>query len=408
MEMRLCSPNTFAYKDISLYIYYMFIKSIVKKDRHGKRKYLYYRLCESYRVGLKVRHKTLLSLGKLEKLTSIEQRKLLADRIESLLLGQSELFSQSIPKHVEQAAQKYYALLREKNKIDSESAAPPADDINTGTNDDDNLVKLNTLIHKEGKEIGGEWLCLQAMQQLKLPEFFAGQGWDEKQINIALAHVIAKAVYPASENLTAKWLEDNSALKDLLFSSPTPISRYMLYKSSLNLYHCKEALENHLSRKTNELFDIDDKIILYDLTNTYFEGRRTGSKKSKFGRSKEKRSDAKLLALALVCNQEGFVKYSKIYEGNISEPATLCKTIDELAGSTTSISLKPMIVMDAGIAAEDNLRLLKEKGYHYLCVTRSKLKDYVISKNKDSLIKVFDNREQKIEIQHVEKQGQTE
>lgn len=53
--------------------------------------------------------------------------------------------------------------------------------------------------------------------------------------------------------------------------------------------------------------------MFYDLTNTYFEGRKTGSALAKFGRSKEKRTDAKLVVLALVVNPEGFIKYSAIY-----------------------------------------------------------------------------------------------
>jgi len=48
-------------------------------------------------------------------------------------------------------------------------------------------------------------------------------------------------------------------------------------------------VEQYLSRQTNELFDLADKIILYDLTNTYFEGRMKKSKKAKFRRSKEKK-----------------------------------------------------------------------------------------------------------------------
>jgi hypothetical protein len=76
------------------------------------------------------------------------------------------------------------------------------------------------------------------------------------------------------------------------------------------LYGEKSQLENHLSHQTNELFDIEDKIILYDLTDTYFEGRMVNSKTAKFGRSKEKRGDAKPIVLSLVINPEGFIKYS--------------------------------------------------------------------------------------------------
>jgi len=63
------------------------------------------------------------------------------------------------------------------------------------------------------------------------------------------------------------------------------------------------------STTTNELFDIEDRIIPYDLKIAYFDGRKTGSKLAKFGRNKEKRSDAKLVVLALVVNPEGFIKY---------------------------------------------------------------------------------------------------
>lgn len=71
------------------------------------------------------------------------------------------------------------------------------------------------------------------------------------------------------------------------------INKDKLYRNSLSLYEHKDAIENHLSIKTNELFDIHDKIILYDLANTYFEGRKIKSNLAKFGKSKEQRSDAK-------------------------------------------------------------------------------------------------------------------
>jgi hypothetical protein len=90
-----------------------------------------------------------------------------------------------------------------------------------------------------------------------------------------------------------------------------------LYEVSRELYSVKDALEKHLGKCANGLFDLDDKIIIYDLTNTYFEGSmRNNSKIAKFVRSKEKRSDAKLLVLSVVVNTEDFLKYSQIFEGN--------------------------------------------------------------------------------------------
>ena len=74
-------------------------------------------------------------------------------------------------------------------------------------------------------------------------------------------------------------------------------------------------------------------------------------------------------------NTEGFIKYSSIHQGNIADCATLSTMIDKLAVHTCK-DRKAVIVLDAGIATEENLELIEAKGYKYLCVSRSKLKDY--------------------------------
>ena len=128
----------------------------------------------------------------------------------------------------------------------------------------------------------------------------------------ALIHIISKANYPCSEHKTAQWISDISSVTGLLGRQQDSINRFDLYCASKMLFGAKTDIEKHLSTKTNQLFDLEDKIILYDLTNTYFEGRKAGSKLAKFGRGKEKRSDAIIIFLALVVNIEGFVKYSRI------------------------------------------------------------------------------------------------
>ena len=161
-------------------------------------------------------------------------------------------------------------------------------------------------------------------------------------------------------------------------------------------------MENYLSKKTNELFDIQDKIVLYDLTNTYFEGEKRNSTLARFGRSKEKRNDAKLIVLALVVNREGFIKYSSIYEGNMSDCKTLADMIDKLRANTSNSAKKALVVIDAGIATEDNLKMLRKKDYDYLCVTRSTLKQFNITPGAP-VKTIYNKKEQKIELQQVQR-----
>lgn len=58
------------------------------------------------------------------------------------------------------------------------------------------------------------------------------------------------------------------------------------------------------------------------------------------------------------------------------------------------------MVLDAGIASEDNLILLKEKGYNYMCVSISSLRKYEIDASSKK-VEVNDNKGQRIKLQKV-------
>jgi hypothetical protein len=46
----------------------MFVKQIKKKNKNSDKQYVYYRLVHTYKIGNKVRHQNILSLGSLETL----------------------------------------------------------------------------------------------------------------------------------------------------------------------------------------------------------------------------------------------------------------------------------------------------------------------------------------------------
>ncbi|MCF6283710.1 MAG: IS1634 family transposase [Candidatus Hydrogenedentes bacterium] len=342
-----------------------------------------------------------------------ERKKSLADRIEELLLGTNTLFATMSDSELEELAQKAYKKIKEKREVDlpAEPKKQPKNSSETKNKTDFERIDLNSMESEDVREIGAEWLCYQTLEELKLGQFLENLGWEPIWVNRAMIHIISKGVYPVSEHKTEQWIRENSGISSLFSMESEKISRHHLYEVSRRLYSIKEELESFLSKKTNELFDLEDKIILYDLTNTYFEGRKENSDLAAYGRSKEKRSDCKLLSLALVSNAEGFIKYSKIYKGNIGECKTLEQTVDYLSESTLKntreVFNKPLVVMDAGISSEENLKMLKEKGYDYLCVTRSKLKDYEVLEDSKPLI-LTDNRNNPIEVKIIKKEGNSD
>ncbi len=345
----------------------MFIKPYIKYCKTTNTRYTIYRLCESYRNGSSILHRMIVSLGKLDELSTVEEKKLLGSLIEELIKnGGNTLALNTVSAKIEELAQYYYREVIKKKRYD----------LKHSNSLEQETVYINTLKNKDAREIGAEWLCLQAIRQLGINDFLKSKQWSDDKINLALTHIISRAVYPASELKTVSWIKDNSAVCELTGFDKNKITKDLLYGISKRLYKLKEPLEQYLSKQTNELFDLQDTIILYDLTNTYFEGQMKESEIARFGRSKEKRSDAKLIVLAVVINQEGFLKYSNIFEGNTADNTTLEKMIDDLSSHTSVQDRKPIVVMDAGIATDDNIKLLRKKGYDYLCVLRSNLKAY--------------------------------
>ena len=376
----------------------MYFKISIRKNPETKELSGYYRLVESYRNhNGNVCVRTMLSAGFLDDLT-VEQlnliQKILTAKVSNV---GNELFELAISDDVlvMNYVELFYNRMLTEKRIDVSQKESDTKPRYNGR--DYQHIDINSIRNKDVREIGAEWLCSQAISQLRVSAFLEQQGWIDSEIRLALTHIICRAVYPASELKTSLWIKENSAVCEVTGFEKEKITKDRLYDISTKLYNQKDALEQYLSIRTNELFDIEDRIILYDLTNTYFEGRKTGSKLAKFGRSKEKRSDAKLVVLALVINPEGFIKYSAILEGNMSDPATLESMIEKLRVKTSDSAKKALIVMDAGIATEDNLKMVKDKGYDYLCVTRSTLKNYKVEAAA-STVTVTDNKKQKIEL----------
>lgn len=365
----------------------MFLKPITKYNKATGERHFVYRLCESYRIHGSIHHRIILGLGKLEELDSAEQKRMLALRIEELIKnGSGTLALSPLDEKVEKLAQQFYLEIRSKRRCDF-----------SAEKEDWEVVNMETLKNKDAREIGAEWLCKQAFNQLGIGEFLRQENWDEEKIALATTHIISRAVYPASELKTVSVIRENSAICELTGFEKGKVTKDSLYGISRKLYSVNRQLEDHLSIRTNELFDLEDKIILYDLTNTYFEGRMKASAIAKFGRSKEKRSDARIVVLAAVVNREGFLKYTNIFEGNTADCKTLAVMIETLSSHTSATVRKPIVVMDAGIATEENIDMLRGKGYDYMCVTRSGLKDYHAD-IESTPVRIKDKRDQPIEL----------
>ena len=346
----------------------MFIRKTKTKTLDDGEAYFTYRLVESVREGRQVKQRTLLNLGK-DFAIEPQHWPLLTARIEQLLQDaqaqQAELFAlaDDIGVMLETAAQRYSRLLVHK-------MAQPVDPTVQAT--DYHRVDINRVDALEARSIGAETLALHAVDQLQLTQKLTALGFNGVDRAAALGSIIGRLVSPGSELYTHEWLQSHTALGELLDHDFGNISLTRLYKVSDQLLKHQTALEGFLADQEQSLFDLSRRIVLYDLTNTYFEGQCAANPKAQFGRSKEKRRDCPLVTLGLVLDGDGFPLGSQVFPGNASEPATLKTMLAGLQGKNPLAMPKPIIILDAGIASADNIAWLAEHDYRYIVVSRER------------------------------------
>jgi transposase len=347
----------------------MFIREIKKKHPRTGRAYLYHRLMESVRTPRGPRQRTLLDLGKLD--LPKEKWKALANRIEEIFSGQKSI---SRPEDATQKLAAHYArMLRRKEMLRVATEKAEGEEAQWET------VDFNTLSHGESRTIGGEAIGYYAFKRIGLPGILTELGFSKWQINLSALLVIGRLLHPASERETALWGSRVSGLEELLGADFQHLSNNALYRLSDQLFAHRCVIEERLMKQEGDVFGLGEKIILYDLTNTYLTGVSLGSSKARRGRSKEKRKDSPLLTLGLVLDEDGFPKASKMFEGNVSEPATLKEMLDALRVERSpqrSLFDKPAtVVMDAGVATAENIELIRKERLHYVCVSRSRVEE---------------------------------
>lgn len=83
----------------------------------------------------------------------------------------------------------------------------------------------------------------------------------------------------------------------------------------------------------------------------------------------------------------------------MSDSKSLPEIIEQIRLRTSS-EKRAIVVLDAGIAIEENCALIKEKGFDYVCVSRAKIKDYKVE-NKDHVTEILTKSKQRVSLQRV-------
>jgi len=182
--------------------------------------------------------------------------------------------------------------------------------------------------------------------------------------------VISRLVYPGSKLKTIDYLYRYQGVElkvDKLY-------RFMdKLKDGL-----KEQIEQIAFDYTRRILGGKIGIVFYDMTTVYFEAG-TEDDFRKTGFSKEGKHQNPQIYVGLLVGQGGYPIAYELFEGDIYEGHTLIPVLENLQ-QRFGID-KPIIIADAGLLSNDNIKNLVVRGYRYILGARIKNESTVI-KNK--------------------------
>lgn len=217
-------------------------------------------------------------------------------------------------------------------------------------------------------DFGGYWLGLQVMNKLGLGEFL-DSAMDKGKEDVpwsmmATVLVLMRLVDPSSELRVSEHLFERTALGDLLGIPADKANDDRLYRTLDRIVSHKVALEKYLKERLGRMFALENDLLLYDVTSTYFEGECEGNGQARYGYSRDRRSDCKQVCIALVVSREGMPLGYELFAGNRGDVTTVKEIVEKIEAQYGQADR--IWVMDRGMVSEKNLAFLRSGGRRYI------------------------------------------
>lgn len=259
-------------------------------------------------------------------------------------------------------------------------------------------VRALAVSHTDTAELGPVLSGWETWKRLGMPEVLSTLGFNRSQSQAAAISVINRLADPTSEHSLLDWYR-RTGLPELMGNALRGASDDRFYRVSDLLLARQGDIERHLRERQSSLFNLERTVLLYDLTNTHFEGLCSRNPKAKRGANKQKRNDCAQIVVGMVFDQYGFEMAHKIFEGNRNDGKSLVEMIAELNAAAAPAKEKPLVVMDAGVATRKNLNLLREHGFGYLVNdSRGQRQRYLNVFREQQAFKIVQGRESKAPV----------
>lgn len=232
------------------------------------------------------------------------------------------------------------------------------------------LVSVHTdqIRQEKPREAGPVHVGHQMWQRLGLDDILEETGLSLKTRRLTEIMVLNRLIAPCSEHAMPDWVR-RTALGDILGMDLEELTDEALYRNLDRLHPNRGKIEAALTTREKTLFNLDDTYFFYDLTSTYFEGQCEANPQAQRGYSRDQRPDCKQVIIGLVLDREGFPKTHEIFDGNRQDRSS----VDEMLGileQRTGRRGGGTVIVDRGMAFDDNLEQIRARGHHYVVACR--------------------------------------
>jgi Transposase DDE domain len=202
-------------------------------------------------------------------------------------------------------------------------------------------------------DYGGLAVLTDAWQRYGLAALFASFG-TKRQQGLLQAMVLARLLFPCAKLALAEQAEGTALAQACGLSADESFDEDDLYAAMDLLNGQWVALEKRLYQAA---FPQAVRLVLYDLSSVYFEGKGP-SKLSRYGHSSDHRSDRPQILLAVATDPEGVPLHVEVLRGNRTGNKTLrglLRTLRRRFGIREAT-----FVFDGGMSSVVNLKALGE------------------------------------------------
>ncbi len=181
-----------------------------------------------------------------------------------------------------------------------------------------------------------------------------------------------RCLAPTSKAQLAEWYQA-TVLRRLLPVAPRQLTsqRFWDHMSYLDVAQIR-AIETDLTRTLITRFQLDLSCLLYDTTNfyTFIDSFNAAPSLAQRGKSKEKRTDLRIVGLALLVTQDFHVPlFHQVYAGNTHDAPTFASVTEELVARYRLFAQRVdgiTIVYDKGNNSEATQAVLDQSPYHFV------------------------------------------